>query len=345
MTNFSINFSSSIGTTDILAMGLNPWKMIKQPKIIIMQLQQTTNHILMVRPANFGFNEETAESNAFQTNDTSKTVTQIKAEAVAEFDAFVAQLRGVGVNVIVAEDSALPVKTDAIFPNNWVSFHQDGTVITYPMYAPVRRLERQESILELIDSQFITTNRVHLEESEAENLFLEGTGSMIFDRPNKIVYACLSPRTNSDVLDRFCDVAGFDKVEFTSTDGAGKEIYHTNVMMALGEDFCVICLDTILDETERALIVKTLEETNKKIIEISIEQMLFFAGNMLQVRNDKGDFYLVMSQQAYQSLTITQTKQIEKYTNILAIPIYTIETYGGGSVRCMMAEVFLSPKG
>ena len=309
-----------------------------------MQVQQTTNHILMVRPANFGFNEETAESNAFQTNDTSKTQTQIKTEAVAEFDAFVAQLRGVGVNVIVAEDSALPVKTDAIFPNNWVSFHQDGTVITYPMYAPVRRLERQESILKLIDSQFVTTNRVHLEKSEAENLFLEGTGSMIFDRPNKIVYACLSPRTNSDILDRFCEVTGFDKVEFIATDGAGKEIYHTNVMMALGEDFCVICLDTILDEAERALIIKTLEETHKEIIEISIKQMLFFAGNMLQVRNAEGDFHLVMSQQAYQSLTAKQIKKIEKHTNILAIPIYTIETYGGGSVRCMMAEVFLEQK-
>jgi hypothetical protein len=326
---------------DILAVGFNPWK----PKIIsAMQVQQTTNHILMVRPANFGFNEETAESNAFQINDTSKTAAQIKAEAVAEFDAFVAQLRGVGVNVIVAEDSAVPVKADAIFPNNWVSFHQDGTVITYPMYAPVRRLERQESILELIDSQFVTTKRVHLEEAEAENLFLEGTGSMIFDRPNKIVYACLSPRTNSDVLDRFCTVTGFNKVEFTSTDGAGKEIYHTNVMMALGETFCVICLDTILDETEKALIINTLEETHKEIIEINVEQMLYFAGNMLQVRNNEGDFYLVMSQQAYKSLTAKQIKQIEKHTNILAIPIETIETYGGGSVRCMMAEVFLEQK-
>jgi hypothetical protein len=309
-----------------------------------MQVQQTTNHILMVRPANFGFNEETAESNAFQTNDTSKTATQIKTEAVAEFDAFVAQLRSVGVNVIVAEDSVVPAKADAIFPNNWVSFHHDGTVITYPMYAPVRRLERQESILELIDSQFITTNRVHLEESEAENLFLEGTGSMIFDRPNKIVYACISPRTDEDILDRFCEATDFEKVVFTSTDGAGKQIYHTNVMMALGETFCVICLDTIEDETERAEVIQSLADTDKEIIEITMEQVLNFAGNMLQVRGENDEHYLVMSQQAYDSLEPEQIELLEEHTNILAVPIETIETYGGGSVRCMMAEVFLKQK-
>ena len=309
-----------------------------------MQELQTTNHILMVRPANFGFNEETAESNAFQTKDTSKTNSQVRAEAVAEFDAFVAQLRGVGVNVIVAEDSVTPVKTDAVFPNNWVSFHADGTVITYPMYAPVRRLERQESILQLIENQFIVNNRVHLETAEAEHLFLEGTGSMIFDRPNKIVYACLSPRTNVEVLDRFCETVGFDKVVFTSTDGDGKEIYHTNVMMALGETFCVICLETIADKSERDLIVQTLEETHKEIIEISLAQMMKFAGNMLQVRNADGELYLVMSKQSYDSLTESQISQIQEHTNILSIPINTIETYGGGSVRCMMAEVFLATK-
>jgi hypothetical protein len=309
-----------------------------------MQVQQTTNHILMVRPANFGFNEETAESNAFQTNDTSKTSAQIKAEAVAEFDAFVAELRSVGVNVIVAEDSAVPAKTDAIFPNNWVSFHHDGTVITYPMYAPVRRLERQESILELIDSQFFTTNRVHLEESEAENLFLEGTGSMIFDRPNKIVYACISPRTDEDILDRFCEATDFEKVVFTATDGDGKQIYHTNVMMALGETFCVICLDTIEDETERGEVLQSLADTDKEVIEITMEQVLQFAGNMLQVRGENDEHYLVMSQQAYDSLEPEQIELLEEHTNILAIPIETIETYGGGSVRCMMAEVFLKQK-
>jgi hypothetical protein len=310
----------------------------------MMQEQQTTNHILMVRPANFGFNEQTAESNAFQTNDTSKSDAQIKAEAIAEFDAFVAQLRGVGVNVIVAEDSASPITPDAIFPNNWVSFHADGTVITYPMYAPVRRLERQESILELVGNQFVTSKRVHLEIAEAENLFLEGTGSMIFDRPNKIVYACLSPRTDDTILDRFCEVTGYEKVVFTSTDADGKEIYHTNVMMALGEDFCVICLDTIQNEAERKAVVAVLEKKNKFIIDINLAQMLKFAGNMLQVRNDKGELYLVMSQQSFDALSESQIAEIQSRTHILSVPIKTIETYGGGSVRCMMAEIFSMPK-
>lgn len=309
-----------------------------------MEVFQTSNHILMVRPANFGFNEETAESNAFQSNDTSKSVTEIKKAAVAEFDAFVRQLKDAGVHVIVAEDSASPVKTDAIFPNNWVSFHQDGTIITYPMYAPVRRLERQESIINLIKSEFVTDQWVHLETAESENRFLEGTGSMIFDRQNKIVYACLSPRTDERILDRFCQVTDFKKIVFSATDGQGKEIYHTNVMMALGESFCVICLDTIADISERELIVATLEDTQKEIVEISMHQMMHFAGNMLQVRNDAGERYLVMSEQACKSLSDHQIAQIKRHCKILTVPIYTIEKYGGGSVRCMMAEVFCQRK-
>lgn len=308
------------------------------------QDQQTTQFILMVRPANFGFNEQTAESNAFQTNDTSKSNEQIKAAAVAEFDAFVNQLESVGVNVIVHQDQAIPVKTDAIFPNNWVSFHQDGTVITYPMCAPIRRLERDETILEAIKSQFIVEKIIPLEQFENENLFLEGTGSMIFDRPNKIVYACLSPRTDESVLDKFCEITGFDKVAFTSVDGDGKEIYHTNVMMALGESFCVICLDTIKDEGEKSMVIQSLEDTHKEIIEISLDQMMNFAGNMLQVKSNNPNGHLAMSQRAYDSLTALQIAQIQEHTEILAVPIPTIETYGGGSVRCMMAEIFSEPK-
>ena len=306
-------------------------------------MYQTTNHILMVRPANFGFNEQTAESNAFQTNDTSLSQAEISQKAIDEFDGFVAQLRSAGVNVIVGEDSPTPVKHDAIFPNNWVTFHEDGTVITYPMYAPMRRLERQEHILQQIENQFVTSKRFHLESAEADNLFLEGTGSMIFDRPNKIVYACISPRTDVDILDKFCEITGYKKVIFTSVDGNGQEIYHTNVMMALGETFCVICLETIQDTNERDAVETALFETEKEIIEISIAQMLEFAGNMLQVRNDKGETFLVMSEQAYKSLTIRQIEQIKSHTNIISVPIYTIETYGGGSARCMMAEVFLRP--
>lgn len=306
--------------------------------------QQITSFILMVRPANFGFNEQTAESNAFQTNDTSKSSEQIKAEAVAEFDAFVQQLESVGVKVIVHQDQAIPVKTDAIFPNNWVSFHQDGTVITYPMCAPIRRLERDEAILEEIKAKFNVKKIVPLEQYESKNLFLEGTGSMIFDRSNKIVYACLSPRTDDSVLDNFCEITGFDKVAFTSVDGDDKEIYHTNVMMALGESFCVICLDTIKDEGEKAMVIQSLEDTHKDIIEISLDQMMNFAGNMLQVKSDDAKGHLVMSKRAYDSLTAAQIAQIKEHTEILAVPIPIIETYGGGSVRCMMAEIFTEPR-
>jgi hypothetical protein len=212
------------------------------------------------------------------------------------------------------------------------------------MYAPVRRLERQESIINLIKSEFETSQHIHLETAEAENRYLEGTGSMIFDRPNKIVYACLSPRTDNVVLDRFCKATGFEKIVFTSTDPDGKEIYHTNVMMALGESFCVVCLDTITDKSERELLVHTLEESHKEIIEITMDQMMNFAGNMLQVRNADGEFYLLMSEQAYKSLTPQQITQIEVHTKIMSVPIYTIEKFGGGSVRCMMAEVFCQPK-
>ncbi len=307
-------------------------------------MYQTTNHILMVRPANFGFNEQTAESNAFQTNDTSLSQAQISEKATTEFDGFVAQLREVSVNVIVGEDSPLPVKHDAIFPNNWVTFHEDGTVITYPMYAPMRRLERQEHILKQIENQFVMSKRFHLEKAEANNLFLEGTGSMIFDRPNKLVYACISPRTDVDILNEFCEITGYKPVVFTSVDGSNQEIYHTNVMMAIGETFCVICLDTIQDINERDTVETSLVETNKEIIEITIEQMLNFAGNMLQVRNANDETFLVMSEQAYKSLTNNQLEKIKAHTNIISVPIYTIETYGGGSARCMMAEVFLQEK-
>lgn len=307
-------------------------------------MSQITNHILMVRPANFGFNEQTAESNAFQTNDNSISQKEISQRAMSEFDAMVALLRGKGVNVIVSEDSAEPVKHDAIFPNNWVTFHDDGSVILYPMYAPMRRLERQEHILEQIIGHFKMEKIYHLEKSEAENLFLEGTGSMILDRPNKIVYACLSPRTDNAVLDRFCHVTKFKKMLFTSVDKKGQQIYHTNVMMALGDTFCVIGLDTVLDVMERAYIVGSLETTGKEIIDLSISQIDSFAGNMLQIKNAEGKTFLAMSEQAYKSLTKSQITQIEKHTEILPIPIYTIEKYGGGSVRCMMAEIFLKEK-
>jgi len=304
-------------------------------------LKQTTNNILMVRPANFGFNEETAENNSFQKRDTRLTASTIKEKAIEEFDQFVAVLREKGINVHVVEDSESPVKPDAVFPNNWVTFHQNGTIITYPMFAKARRLERREDILTDLQSTFDIKKEQHLEFFESKEKFLEGTGSMILDRINRIVYACLSPRTDLSLLEEFCIMTDYDKVSFHAVDAENKDIYHTNVMMALGETFVVICLDTVKDEKEKEILLNSFAKTNKEIITISFEQVLAFAGNMLQVRNKEGETFLVMSEQAFRSLSEDQVEKISKHTQILYSPIDTIETYGGGSARCMMAEIFL----
>lgn len=298
----------------------------------------------MVRPSHFGFNEETAGSNAFQTDDGALSLSEIRQKAMLEFDQFVGRLRQAGVNVIVAEDTDKPVKPDAVFPNNWVSFHEDGTIVTYPMYAAVRRLERREDILENMQSEFQVGKKLRLEGYENSDRYLEGTGSMILDRENKIAYACLSPRTELELLEEFCRLMGYEPMAFRAVDADGKEIYHTNVMMALGESFVVICMDTVRDAKENAALREKFAATQKEIIDIAMEQMMQFAGNMLQVRNTGGETYLVMSEQAYRSLTPEQIQQIQKHTNILYSPISTIETYGGGSARCMMAEVFLPKK-
>ena len=295
----------------------------------------------MVRPANFGFNEETATNNAFQILDTSLNTQEISKKAIEEFDVLVEKLKNAGVNVIVAEDTSKPIKPDAIFPNNWMTTHDDGTIITYPMYAPVRRLERNELIIDQITEQFELKNRKHLEHFEDSNRYLEGTGSMILDRVNKIVFACLSPRTDELLLDKFCELTDYQKMIFHAVDNKAQDIYHTNVMMALGETFVIICMDTIKNEIEHKELLQCFSKTGKEVIEISIMQMLAFAGNMLQLRNDKNETLLVMSEQAFQSLESAQIEAIERHTNILFSPINTIETYGGGSTRCMMAEVFL----
>lgn len=307
--------------------------------------QQTTDTLLMVRPAQFGFNEETAGNNAFQVNDPTLSQEEIQERAKNEFDAFVGKLRAAGVEVIVVEDNSDPFSPDAVFPNNWVTFHEDGAVITYPMFAPKRRLERREDVIEALSRDFYIDDRLKLEWHEGQNRFLEGTGSMILDRPNQLVYACLSERTHEDLLEEFCTFTGYEKVVFHAIDAKGQPIYHTNVMMALGETFAVIALDTIADPKEKAKVLAHLHHTNKEVIEISVEQMNAFAGNMLQVHNKAGQTILVMSEQAYRSLTAAQVARIQAHTGILYSAIPTIETYGGGSARCMMAEVFLPKKG
>lgn len=304
--------------------------------------QQTTPHILMVRPANFAFNEETAASNAFQSRDGKLSAAEMRERAMQEFDGFVAKLREAGVDVIVGHDSASPVKPDAVFPNNWVTFHQEGFIVTYPMFAPTRRLERNDAIIDtVLELGYKSEKRLCLETNEAQNRFLEGTGSIIFDHQHQLAYACLSPRTDAALLEELCQAIGYQKVVFHSVDGHGQDIYHTNVMMALGETFVVICLDTVQDKEERKMLEETFKRTHKEIVEISLAQMNAFAGNMLQVRNTAGHTILVMSSQAHRALNPAQIQTLERHTQLLHAPIDTIETYGGGSARCMMAEVFL----
>lgn len=309
-----------------------------------MATQQITDTIMMVRPAHFGFNEETAANNAFQSKEGAENSSSIEAAAIEEFDNFVATLRQYGVLVEVVQDNADVRKPDAIFPNNWISFHEDGTIITYPMFAPLRRKERRESVVEDFAKRYKVSKRIQLERYEDKNLFLEGTGSMILDRPNKIVYACLSVRTDPKVLAAFAENIGYTVESFLAVDQAGQAIYHTNVMMAVCEDFAVICLDSIADQKERRAVIARLIATGKNILPISLDQMNAFAGNMLQVRSTHGERYLVMSSQAFHALHHEQIKMLKRWTNVLHVPIYTIEKYGGGSARCMMGEVFLGKR-
>lgn len=296
----------------------------------------------MVRPSNFGFNEQTAENNSFQDATSARDDQQIKEDAIREFDNFVNTLREQQIEVVVVNDTPSPIKPDAIFPNNWFSTHDNGTIILYPMFAKNRQQERRLDVVEKLNKQFGFNKLIDFSSEENKNRILEGTGSMILDRVNKIVYACLSPRTNNDLLDDYCKRIGYQKVAFTAVDDNSDEIYHTNVMMALGVDFVVICLDAVKNMQERAALINSFEETDKKVIEITTEQMNKFAGNMLQVQNKESDSFLVMSKTAYNCLTTSQIEIIEELTNILPVNINTIEQYGGGSARCMMAEVFYS---
>ena len=301
---------------------------------------QNTNHILLVKPAHFTFNKETAVSNAFQ-NVLEEKEEVIKKNVLNEFENVVTLLKSKNVDVIVVEDTPDPIKPDAIFPNNWVSFHADGTVILYPMCAPNRREERRLDVLEMLRKKFKIGNVVDLSKYEAEELFLEGTGSIVFDHPNKIAYACISPRTDEQLFIELCNYLHYKPIYFISEDKNGKQIYHTNVMMCVAEKFVVICLDSITDKNERAQVVASLEKTNHEVIDITFEQMNHFAGNMLELKDNKGKHLLVMSKSAYDSLTSSQKTKIGKYAEPLPLPIKTIETIGGGSARCMIAEVFL----
>jgi len=300
---------------------------------------QSTSHILMIRPVNFGFNEQTAGSNAFQIRDAKDDDANRKAQT--EFDGMVNALCGDGVDVTVIDDTPEPYTPDSIFPNNWVSFHADGEVYLYPMQAENRRLERREDIIAKLEDRFSVKHVIDLSRFEQENKFLEGTGSMVPDRENKIAYACISPRTDRDVLDLFCEHAGYRPVTFDAVDEKGQAIYHTNVLMCVGTGFAVICLDSIPNPDEKLVVKESLSLTKKEIIDISFGQMKHFAGNMLEVKNSAGDTLIVMSQSAFDALLDEQKQILKKYGKLVHADIGTIETLGGGSARCMMAEVHL----
>jgi len=308
-------------------------------------MKQTTNTILMIRPINFRMNEQTAVNNFYQKESDGLLPNAIITKAQLEFDDFVKKLRGVGVHVIVVNDTDKFDTPDAVFPNNWVSFHKNGNVGLYPMFAENRRLERREDVLvQLEETGFVMHDVIDYTSAEDENVFLEGTGSIVLDRVNRKAYCALSPRADEDLFIEFCEDFEYFPVIFKAyqTIKSKRElIYHTNVMMCIGETFAVICLNSIDDKKERKNVIKHLKETNKEIIDITEDQVNNFAGNMLQVKGINNELYVVMSEAAYKSLTASQIQQLEKHSLILFSNLQTIETCGGGSARCMMAEVFL----
>lgn len=307
-----------------------------------MSFSQVPHTILMVRPASFGFNPETAASNAFQKRSTDEG--NVQKAALREFDNAVNIIRAKGISVMVVEDTPEPLTTDAIFPNNWITTHEDGKVILYPMMAPSRRGERRVDIIQQLKEKFHVIDVHDISKSESEGRFLEGTGSIIFDHPNKVAYACRSARTDGKLLELLCQKLNYRPILFDAVDERGLAIYHTNVMMWVGESLAGVCLDAIHDESDQELILNQLAATNHKVIALSSAQMNAFAGNMFEVKNAVGDRFLLMSQAAYDSLLPGQLDEMEKYVSPLPLDIPTIEESGGGSIRCMVAGIHLHLK-
>ena len=308
-------------------------------------MKQTTNSIVMIRPVAFRMNEQTAVNNYYQKVLDGLLPATVNAKAQHEFDTFVEKLRAVGVDVTVIDDTLDPDTPDSIFPNNWISFHENGDVAMYPMFAENRRAERREEILDILEEKgFVINNIVDYTSAEEDGFFLEGTGSLLLDRENSKAYCALSPRADEELFIEFCEDFDYAPVifeAFQTVDGERKLIYHTNVMMCLGETFAVICADCIDDKKERKMVLDNLKENNKEVILITEAQVNSFAGNMLEVRGSNDKRYLVMSAAAHQCLTAKQIEQLEKHAEILSSSLDTIEACGGGSARCMMAEVFL----
>lgn len=301
---------------------------------------QNTSIILMIRPAFFGYNPQTAESNSFQEN-LSESISKIQENAKVQFDKMVVTLQKEGVNVLVFDDKPELKNYDAIFSNNWVTYHADGRVVLYPMFAPSRRNEIRLDIVEELKENFVVKEVIDWSNIAQEDKFLEATGSMVMDYPNKIVYACFSIRTHKDLLEKFAQTFDYELVTFTAKDVQGLEIYHTNVLMCIGEKFAIICLDAIPNLEERTKVVTKLQELDKTLISISTKQMENFAGNMLEIKNSQQENLLIASKRAVESLTEKQKEQITQFARLIPVAIPTIETYGGGSARCMITEVFL----
>ena len=296
--------------------------------------------ILMVRPFQFYFNQQTAVNNFFQSNINIENANEL---AIAEFDAMVEQLRAHQINVKVVQDTKDPSTPDSIFPNNWISTHPDGTLCLYPMYAENRRAERKLNVIEFLQANYKIENLLDLTDFEKEGKFLEGTGSMVLDHQNKMAYGCLSERLNKEAFTYWCDKMQFKPISFKAEDNKAQPIYHTNVMMCMGNQFVVICLESIPNELEKQNVLESFLQTNKEVITISQDQLNHFAGNMLQVFDLFEKPHLIMSKRAYTSLHVAQLKSLEKYNTLIPISIPTIEALGGGSTRCMMAEIYLSP--
>lgn len=302
-------------------------------------MNYTAAKILMIRPANFGYNPQTAESNKFQ-KKVDLSDQEIQAKALREFDSMSAELEKLGVEVVIFEDVKEHFTPDAIFPNNWFSTHPGGAFCLYPMEAEARRFERNPEIIDKIKKEAGIRRTLDFSRFEKQNKFLEGTGSLVLDHKNKTAYASISSRTNPEVLESWAEALDFNVIKFHSFDRENAHVYHTNVMMCLGDNFAVVCLEGISDKAERQNVIESLQNGGKEIVEISFEQMENFAGNMLLLQNDSGEKILVMSKRAFESLNNKQIRTLESHAEIASFDIDIIEQCGGGSVRCMIAEIF-----
>ncbi|QOI98326.1 MAG: amidinotransferase [Flammeovirgaceae bacterium] len=304
-------------------------------------MHQAPASVFMVRPAAFGYNPDTAGSNMFQQPLESPVREEVRHKALLEFDRMVDLLRSHDIDVQVFDDTPQPVKPDAQFPNNWISLHEDGTLVLYPMLAPNRRSERRADIIDQLKKQFIINGVVDITGEEKQNRFLEGTGSLVFDYVNRIAYAARSSRTNEALVATVTNKLGFTSLIFNAVDEQKIPIYHTNVMMCVGSGFAVICLDAVRDDEDQELLLNSFLTTGHKVVAISYAQMRAFAGNMMEVRNRNNEPYVLLSEQAFNSLLPGQVNAISRFAEMIPIPIPTIEKYGGGSVRCMIAGNFL----